>query len=575
MIVDWRARKTSQFTPDRDLPGCFAWYDTSKLTGGNGASIDRMGDESGSGFALGSVGTARPTLIAGGLNGLNTLRFTTIQQMISSAGATAWDSPTRAQPITIVALVKFRAAGNANFARVVMSSTGGSGVAMAIAATVASSSGFDSWPYASAGSATPIGGGAGLNDDQWHVVIVKMNVNAPTIMVDGRVTGAPTTAVHGSNAFSGQVLLGAYNTSGTFPMDGDFAEGGYIAGDLSLKQCEKVTEYLRAKWNYGPTSTPKQDTVISRDFTDANGQAYRMFHTTTLSSATPPLVILNHAQAGNSLVRPGLVGYTAPVRVAAEAGYVVVVPNNHGGDSWSSPSAVADGPAAETAAALVLGISGFSRIVLVGTSMGGMLAAVQAKLAAFTAPLKGMYFIDGGFNLKYGYNSTVYRASYDIGFAIVTGTITASLAGATSLTSTVSIPSGTAIVVDPTGANPEYVTTTGAPSGAGPFTIPVPALAFAHANGSIIADQPSKTVGRDPCAWVAADIPSGKRWRFVAGPNDPTADKTRNTDAFRTILGTVAPANITENTIVTHSGGHLEISAFRPDDFIAFADRCV
>jgi hypothetical protein len=67
-----------------------------------------------------------------------------------------------------------------------------------------------------------------------------------------------------------------------------------------------------------------------------------------------------------------------------------------------------------------------------------------------------------------------------------TGTLSAlSVVGATSVSSSVSIPSGTLIQID-VGNLAEIVTTSGAPTGAGPYSIPVPALAKPHANGVAI-----------------------------------------------------------------------------------------
>jgi hypothetical protein len=60
-----------------------------------------------------------------------------------------------------------------------------------------------------------------------------------------------------------------------------------------------------------------------------------------------------------------------------------------------------------------------------------------------------------------------------------------SAVGATTIPSSVSIPSGTLIQID-TGNLAEIVTTSGAPTGAGPYTIPVPALAKPHAAGVAI-----------------------------------------------------------------------------------------
>ena len=64
-----------------------------------------------------------------------------------------------------------------------------------------------------------------------------------------------------------------------------------------------------------------------------------------------------------------------------------------------------------------------------------------------------------------------------------TGTLAAAAAvGATSVSSSVSIATGTVIQIDVGGLS-EVVTTTGAPTGTGPYAIPVPALKNAHASG--------------------------------------------------------------------------------------------
>lgn len=67
-----------------------------------------------------------------------------------------------------------------------------------------------------------------------------------------------------------------------------------------------------------------------------------------------------------------------------------------------------------------------------------------------------------------------------------TGTLSsASIVGATSVSSSVSIPNSTLIQID-LGALAEIVTTAGAPTGAGPYAIPTPALAKPHASGVAI-----------------------------------------------------------------------------------------
>lgn len=67
-----------------------------------------------------------------------------------------------------------------------------------------------------------------------------------------------------------------------------------------------------------------------------------------------------------------------------------------------------------------------------------------------------------------------------------TGTLSSpSVVGAPSVQSSVSIPNSTLIQID-VGNLAEMVTTSGAPTGAGPYTIPVPALTKPHASGVAI-----------------------------------------------------------------------------------------
>jgi hypothetical protein len=103
-------------------------------------------------------------------------------------------------------------------------------------------------------------------------------------------------------------------------------------------------------------------------------------------------------------------------------------------------------------------------------------------------------FVVGPYHTEYDYAGDVFTDAVGwplagvLGDVQVTGTTTtptgtlsaASVVGATAVQSTVSFPSGTQIQVD-AGNLAEIVTTTGVPTGAGPFTIPVPALKYAHA----------------------------------------------------------------------------------------------
>src|SRR5579859_996048 len=97
-----------------------------------------------------------------------------------------------------------------------------------------------------------------------------------------------------------------------------------------------------------------------------------------------------------------------------------------------------------------------------------------------------------------------------------TGTLSSSSAiGAVTVSSSVSIPNGTLIQID-VGNNAEIVTTSGAPTGAGPYTIPVPALAKAHNSGVAI------TAVVNPNQHAFALMNSGAGRGQTAGTCQPT-----------------------------------------------------
>jgi hypothetical protein len=85
-----------------------------------------------------------------------------------------------------------------------------------------------------------------------------------------------------------------------------------------------------------------------------------------------------------------------------------------------------------------------------------------------------------------------------------TGTLSAgSSIGAVTVSSSVSIPNGTLIQID-VGSLAEIVITSGAPTGAGPFTIPVPALTKAHLSGVAI------TAITAPISYASSVLNSGQ-----------------------------------------------------------------
>lgn len=329
-----------------------------------------------------------------------------------------------------------------------------------------------------------------------------------------------------------------------------------------------------------PLTVPTQRTALIADITSALGQAVRVVWSTGLP-ANPPAVIPNHYFTATQLVQPGsppaAASMWALVQELCNAGYVVINPHNDG-DSWTNNAAVADGPDAEAAALSFLGLSSFSRLCLLGISMGGGLAVQQAKNATFATPLKGLYLLDPGVNLRnlYGFgalNATV-KPSIETAFSITAATLSAAMAttGLTSVPTTGSYPTiGTQLLLGIGTANEEIVTTTGASTGT---AVAVTATTKTHANAEKISDYPTKTAGHDPALLTSAQIPTGLRWRFVASTSDTTADKTQNTDVLRATIAamSVPPA---EYDLATHADGHIGRGAYWSRDPVEFFARCI
>lgn len=156
-----------------------------------------------------------------------------------------------------------------------------------------------------------------------------------------------------------------------------------------------------------------QETVIWRDVTDTGGQALRVFYCPTLLKASMPLVIDNHQQGGTTAVGPGFYAYTA-CHALANAGFAVVVPNNHGIDSWSNDAACTD--QANARAWVNTNLATVTATVLIGQSMGGPLSVIAAKEARVTN-LKGVYLVDPAVNLQWMY-ANAYSGSINTAFTI-------------------------------------------------------------------------------------------------------------------------------------------------------------
>ena len=113
-------------------------------------------------------------------------------------------------------------------------------------------------------------------------------------------------------------------------------------------------------------------------------------------------------------------------------------------------------------------------VIALGTNNIG--AGYQVNVAAYVA----MFQLIKSMGIKRIFVSTLVPRT---DAAALAGTLAADIAvGVTSISSTVSIPNGTPIQMG-WGRTLERLTTNGAPTGSGPYTIPLPATAIAHKAG--------------------------------------------------------------------------------------------
>lgn len=552
--TDYRGKPVNALDPLRDLPNLLGWWDFSTLTGTDGTAVRRVTDKSGLGQDLvQSTSANQPTKQTDSADGKPVLRVASGQFMQATSLAASWPiGSTVGPPVTIVAVVKPSASQVDTFACVAGGITAGGQTRTIIQQSTGTA-------FASATGVSSSTTGQPVMDGAWHVLITASDVSAASQFVDGWLTGTSNAAAtaDGIKGFT----LGAVNST-TNRYVGDVREVMVFAGRLRFDQVQKLTTVLAARANGITVGTP-QASVGREDTVSSNGQSIGVWEPTNPS--TPKTVILwSHPASQNQLLSPAYWGYPL-VHAAMAQGWYFAASNMHG-DSWGNTSAQAD----------LLDLYNFvngryapTNVLLVGASMGGLPTAL-AVAAASIPNMKGAYLIDAALNLKAMYANSLYTASIATAYGLNSGTLSAaSLAAATSISSSVSFPSGTSILIDPQGANPETVTTTGAPTGAGPFTIPVPALGFAHASGAIVSDYPGKTAGFDPNLKPASSYAT--RLRFTASTTDTNVVESTNTDAFRSLVAATA----TESALVPHLSTHLTGAAANPPDFVAFVKRCI
>ena len=316
--VDATSKKPiAVYTPSRDLPGCRAWFDASTLTGADGSSVSRWDANYGS-FSLNAASSPAPTLLAGGANGKNVVRFAAAGFLRNSDtfGVTASVVPTSgyAPPTTLVAVVRMSSGATMPGSTDIF---GGSGHKLALHSSSVG-------PYLYAGTT----GGLkshNLNDGQWHVLVGQIGVGGATIYIDGYVSDV-TVASIGTQAIAGLTIGPGMNgtglTTGTF----DVAELMVSDRLLTPGQIETLSKYLGAKWGISQIGS-QPNGVHYVDATDSAGQPIRYWLPPKAQmGASTPLIIWCHQFTNTEAITTGYRFYST-IHAAVQQGYMVVASN--------------------------------------------------------------------------------------------------------------------------------------------------------------------------------------------------------------------------------------------------------
>lgn len=552
---DARGSRLDSFDALRDLPPVVAYYDFSKLTSADGAPIIRAPDLSGLGHDLVQATAAyQPTKQTDATDSKPVARFTGTQLLACTTFGSAYPlGATVPTPVTLAVLVKASATQGTSFPHVFGGTAAGGSCKLQVDASASLTA------MANGGTTNTGVFGPQVLDNTWHSIIITLDLAAASVYVDGYLTSAANATI-GTDGLKSLALGAVTSTTGRF--SGDVRLAMAIAGRLRTDQVQNLAAWLATK---APVPTPGLSAAGSawEQTTDANGTAVRIF-APTQPSTPKTLVLWSHPASQTEQIAPGYWAYSL-AHAAMANGWYFAASNQHG-DPWGNSQGLTDIQALDT---LMATRDTFTKKILAGASMGGLTTALLLANGSISNAVGG-YFIDAVLSLQGQYGNSSYTSQIATAYGLTSGTLSAaSTAGATSISSSVSFPSGTQLLIDPSGTNPETVTTNGAPTGAGPYTIPVPALAYAHASGAVVSDFPAKTSGHDPLLKPASAYAT--RLRFTASTSDTNVVKTANTDPFRTLVAATA----TESGLTTHAAGHLVGAAANPADFVAFVKRCI
>lgn len=390
---DYAGRPLKSFLAYRDLPSIIGHYDSSVLTGADGATVEVWPDVSGQGQDLQQTTSVnRPTLAT--YNG---------KKIAHCAGAVKIIRPTStnntwpprgtsfAQPITHIVLCRTASSVSAN--RCIVAGNAATSVSLRVNSNNIVS--------LDAGGAS-ITGGPNVADDQWHVLAAVAGTTYAAAYVDGFAV-ASASAQTGTNALGGYALGSLADTGGQ-PYTGDIAEVLTFQGALTSRQILNVTKALAAKWGITLTVPAKNEGVTYKQTTSGNGQSVRVWYpgTPKVANGKTPLLLWSH-QAGLGAaaeqVIPGNFAYHL-AHAAVNEGWIFAASNQHSAtaDQWGNDTAVADNLDLYN---LVNGVLPVGPVVLIGASMGGLSTATMVALQTLGAGVvTGAYFIDAALSLS-------------------------------------------------------------------------------------------------------------------------------------------------------------------------------
>jgi hypothetical protein len=564
---DWRGARLDSFDATRDLSNVVAWWDMSSLSAlADGASISQVGDLSGNGHHLLPFSAATAPSKQRAANGLAIANFaasSTQRLNNNTIGGNTWPASVGLlAPLTVV--IVFRpSATQTNTAPYLLKCAGQFELSFDNNLLTGILSLAGNGATVTTSTTTP--SGPNLLDGNWHVAVATCETNSASLYVDGYLVGSAPAKNFIASAISFPTVGSA---GGAQPYNGDVAEVVFANSRLPQNRVNAVTAALAAKWGatLSANSIAAQGSQTYTAGSTADGSTTRKF-APGKPAANAPLILWSHPAGATETIDPNYFAYPL-VHAATAQGWYFAATSQAGVNSWGNPASMT--ALANLYADMVSNYGPFPKVVLAGGSMGGI-ASLNAIIQGTVANVVGAYLIDPTASLLAMYKGATYTSAIATAYGLTSGTLaSAASAGATSISSSVSFAAGTSIAIDPNGTNPEQVTTTGAPSGAGPYTIPVPALGFAHSSGVAVSDYGTKTSGSDPLIAATTNF-AGKYLRFYPSTGDSVVVKSQHTTPM---VAHLASAGTAECSVGSHDNGpHLGFGSANPSDFVAFVKR--